>query len=73
MNTTNVYGLNYTISFSAASVSGITSWDVAVNVRYSIILGVCLGFSHVLPPASVHYRHMHDRVSIAARVLESRP
>ena len=33
MNTTNVYGLNYTITFSAASVSGITSWHVPINIR----------------------------------------
>lgn len=35
MNTTSIYGLNYTITFAAASVSGITSWDVAVNIRCS--------------------------------------
>lgn len=33
MNTTGAYGLNYTITFSAASISGITSWDVPVNIR----------------------------------------
>ena len=38
MNTTSIYGLNYTITFAAASVSGITSWDVAVNIRCSTAL-----------------------------------
>ena len=33
MNTTNAFGLNYTITFSAASISGITSWDVPINIR----------------------------------------
>lgn len=33
MNTTSAPGLNYTITFSAASTSGITSWDVPINIR----------------------------------------
>ena len=33
MNSTAAYGLNYTITFSAASLSGITSWDVPINIR----------------------------------------
>ena len=35
MNSTSAYGLNYTITFSAASISGITSWDVPINIRYT--------------------------------------
>ena len=33
MNTTSASGLNYTITFSAASTAGITSWDVPINIR----------------------------------------
>ncbi|KAL0048014.1 hypothetical protein WJX82_005700 [Trebouxia sp. C0006] len=33
MNTTSTYGLNYTVTFAAASISGISSWDVAINIR----------------------------------------
>lgn len=33
MNTTSASGLNYTITFSAASTSGIASWDVPINIR----------------------------------------
>ena len=33
MNTTSAHGLNYTVTFSAASISGISSWDVPINVR----------------------------------------
>ena len=33
MNTTGMYGLNYTITFSATSLAGIDSWDIPVNIR----------------------------------------
>ena len=69
MNTTGAYGLNYTITFSAASTSGITSWDVPVNIRYTqyqycsgktpfFVHGgwVCAG--QALPSCVAHHEHL---------------